>query len=125
MKNHVWKVFEFAGWFILLLGIIFGLLYGSMTFEAEIYGSAILLLMGIILVLVGEFFLEQHGASHKMHMIWQAFSLGGAFSMTVGIIWVVIQFLAIYESWFAIITILAVGVALILIGEAVKVGKPK
>ncbi|MFH1424099.1 MAG: hypothetical protein ABIG20_00275 [archaeon] len=123
MKSHIWKVFEFSGWFILLLGIIFGLLYGSMKFQAETYGSALLFIMGIIFILLGEFFIDKQGADHKMHMIWQALSFGGAFALTVGIIWIVIQFLTLYESWFAIIAILAVGIGLILIGEAVKVTK--
>lgn len=125
MKNHIWKVFEFSGWFVLLLGIIFGLLYASMTFQAEIYGSALLIVVGIALVLIGEVFLEKHKSDHRLHMIWQALSIGGAFSMTVGIVWVMIQFMALYESWFTIIFILAVGIGLILLGEAVKIGKPK
>jgi hypothetical protein len=51
MKNHIWKVFEFSGWFILLVGIIFGLLYASMTFQAELVGGIILIAVGLVFVL--------------------------------------------------------------------------
>jgi hypothetical protein len=35
----------------------------------------------------------------------------------------IIQFFAMYDSWYSVIILLAVGVGLILIGEAVKVNK--
>jgi len=122
MKKHIWKVFEFAGWFITLLGIIFGLLYASISFEAEAYGSAMLIVIGVIFVLVGEYLLGEENFP-KYNMVWQALSIGGAFSLTVGIIWIVIQFFAIYESWFGIIILLALGVTLIMVGESVKFKK--
>jgi len=121
MKKHVWKVFEFSGWFVLLVGIIFGLLYGALMYGVEMVGSGILLVLGIIFVLIGEFLIERHGKESKYHMIWQALSIGGAFAMTVGIIWLAIQFLALYESWYAIMVLVALGVGLILVGEAIKV----
>jgi hypothetical protein len=50
-------------------------------------------------------------------------SIGGAFALVIGIIWLVIQFFDAYDSWFSVILLLALGVGLILIGEAVKLNK--
>lgn len=119
MKKHIWKVFGFAGWFITLLGIIMGLLYGSIVMGAELYGSALLVVVGIIFILVGEFLLAER-SKLPYNMIWQALSIGGAFSLTVGIIWLVIQFLQTYSSWFSIIILLALGISLVIIGESIK-----
>jgi len=122
MKKHVWKVFEFSGWFITLIGVIFGLLYASMTIEAELVGGIFMIVLGVALILVGEHLLEEKLAE-RYKMVWHAISIGGAFSLVVGIIWLVIQFFASYESWFSIVLLLAAGVGLILIGEAVKLNK--
>ena len=123
MKKHVWKVFEFAGWFVLLIGIVFAMLYAALMYSAEIVGGGILLVLGIVGVLVGEYFIEKHTKKSKYHMIWQALSIGGAFAMTVGIVWLAIQFLALYESWYAVMVLIAIGIGLIMIGEAVKIKK--
>ena len=56
-------------------------------------------------------------------MIFNALSIGGAFSLTVGIIWLVIQLLENYQSWFAVAVMLAIGVGLIVVGESIKVEK--
>jgi hypothetical protein len=81
-----------------------------------------LIAVGIVFVLVGEFLLEKYDGS-KYQMIWHALSIGGAFSLVIGLIWMIIQFFAMYDSWYSVIILLAVGVGLILIGEAVKVNK--
>mgnify|MGYP001159538907 CR=1 FL=1 len=122
MKKHIWKVFEFSGWFITLIGVIFGLLYASINIEAEIVGGLVLAVAGIILILVGEFLIEKSDKS-KYKMVWHALSIGGAFALVVGLIWLIIQFFTIYESWFSVVLLLAVGVGLILVGEAVKIKK--
>jgi len=121
MKKHIWKVFEFSGWFVLLVGIIFGLLYASINVGVQSYGALLLIVLGIIFILIGEYLLEE--SSKKYSMIWNALSMGGAFSLTVGIIWIAIQFLETYESWFGIAVLLAIGVALIILGESVKFEK--
>lgn len=122
MKKHIWKIFEFSGWFILLIGIIFGLLYGSMSMGAQMHGALFLVVLGVAFVLIGEYLLGEYAES-TYKMIWNAISIGGAFSLTVGIIWLVIQFLEVYESWSAILVLLAVGIGLIIIGESVKFEK--
>ena len=122
MKKHIWKVFEFSGWFITLVGIIFGLLYASINIEAEFVGGIVLAVVGIIFILIGEFLIEK-GASSKYKMVWHAMSIGGAFSLVVGLIWLIIQFFSAYETWYSIVVLLAIGVGLILIGEAVKIKK--
>jgi len=67
MKKHIWKVFEFSGWFITLVGIIFGLIYASINIQAELIGSIILIVIGIAFILVGEFLLEKNEKSkYKM-----------------------------------------------------------
>ncbi len=122
VKRHVWKVFEFSGWFILLLGVIFGLLYTSIALGTPVTGAAFLVILGIIFVLVGEYLLG-HYEEHKYMMVFNALSMGGAFSLTVGIIWFVIQLLQDYQSWFAVVVMLAIGVGLIVVGESIKVEK--
>ncbi len=122
MKQHIWKIFEFSGWFILLVGIIFGLLYGSMSMGVQMHGALFLVVLGIIFVLIGEYLLGEYSES-KYSMIWNALSIGGAFALTVGIIWLVIQFLETYRSWFGILVLLAVGIGLIIFGESVKFDK--
>lgn len=122
VKHHVWKVFEFSGWFILLLGVIFGLLYGSIVFGTPLNGAIFLVVLGIIFVLVGEFLLG-HYEDHKYKVMFNALSIGGAFSLTVGIIWLVIQLLQTYQSWVAVAVLLALGVVLIVIGESIKIEK--
>ncbi len=122
MRRHVWKVFEFSGWFITLVGIIFGLLYASMSIGVELYGAGLLIVLGIIFVLVGEYLIGESEKSRYL-MVWNALSIGGAFSLTVGIIWILLQFLEVYESWFGILVLLAVGIGLIIIGESIKVEK--
>ena len=57
MKRQVWKVFQFTGWFVVLLAITLGLLYASILVGEQIYGSALLVVVGIILVIVGEHFI--------------------------------------------------------------------
>jgi cell division protein FtsW (lipid II flippase) len=124
MKRHLWKIFEFSGWFITLVGIIFALLYASISVGAELYGAVVLIAVGAVLILVGEYQIsEETGDKSKFFMIWQALSIGGAFSLTVGIIWLAIQFLASYESWFSIVILLALGVGLIIVGESIKLEK--
>jgi nicotinamide riboside transporter PnuC len=122
MKKHIWKVFEFSGWFITLIGIIFGLLYASIAVQAELVGGIMLAVVGIAFILIGEFLLEKQEKS-KYKMVWHAMSIGGAFALVIGIIWLVIQFFDAYDSWFSVILLLALGVGLILIGEAVKLNK--
>ena len=122
MKKHIWKVFEFSGWFITLIGIIFGLLYASIAVQAELVGGIMLAVVGIAFILIGEFLLEKQEKS-KYKMVWHAMSIGGAFALVIGIIWLVIQFFDAYDSWFSVVLLLAVGVGLILVGEAVKVKK--
>ncbi|MFO7872516.1 MAG: hypothetical protein R6U26_02615 [Candidatus Undinarchaeales archaeon] len=122
MKQHIWKIFEFSGWFILLVGIIFGLLYGSMSMGVQMHGALFLIVLGIIFVLIGEYLLGEYSET-KYSMIWNALSIGGAFALTVGIIWLVIQFLETYRSWFGILVLLAVGIGLIIFGESVKFEK--
>ena len=123
MKQHLWKVVEFSGWFVLLVGIIFGLLYSTLIVGEELYGGILLLVLGAIMVLIGEMFLEKHGRDHKLHMVWQAVSMGGAFSLTVGIVWLIIQFMQTYQSWFSVIILLAIGLGLIAVGEGLKIEK--
>ncbi len=123
VKHHVWKVFSFSGWFILLLGIIFGLLYASIIFETQILGAGFLVVFGIILVLIGEYALGSAGIDGKYRMVFNALSIGGAFSLTVGIIWFVIQLLQKYQSWMAVIVMLALGAVLIVLGESIKFEK--
>ena len=122
MKRHLWKIFGFSGWFITLIGIIFGMLYASIAFGEQIYGAALLIVVGIILILIGEYLLGEYAKS-TYSMVWNAVSIGGAFSLTVGIIWLVIQFLQLYESWFGIAVLLAIGIGLIIIGESIKFEK--
>ncbi|MFH1450735.1 MAG: hypothetical protein ABIF92_02020 [archaeon] len=122
MKKHIWKVFEFSGWFITLVGVIFGLLYASMSIQAELVGGIVLAVAGIALILIGELLLEKlHKSKYKM--VWHAMSIGGAFALVVGLIWLIIQFFAVYDSWFSVVLLLAFGVGLILVGEAVKLKK--
>ena len=67
MKKHIWKVFEFSGWFITLIGIIFGLLYASIAVQAELVGGIMLAVVGIAFILIGEFLLEkQEKSKYKM-----------------------------------------------------------
>ncbi len=122
VKHHVWKVFSFSGWFVLLVGIIFGMLYASIKMGAEMYGAGLLVIVGVILILIGEYLLAGY-KNHTLMMVFNAMSIGGAFSLTVGIIWLVIQFLSVYESWFGIVVLLAVGLGLVIIGESVKIEK--
>ena len=122
VKHHVWKVFAFSGWFILLLGVIFGLLYGSIAFGTPATGAGFLAVLGIIFVLIREYLLG-HYEDHKYMMIFNALSIGGAFSLTIGIVWFVIQLLENYQSWFAIVVLIAIGVGLIVVGESVKIEK--
>lgn len=123
MKKHVWKVFEFSGWFITLVGVIFALLYASMSMKAELAGGLILIVAGIAFILIGEFLIEKGEKDSKYRMIWHALSIGGAFALVVGLIWLIIQFFAAYDSWFSVILLLGLGVGLILVGEAVKIKK--
>jgi|SRR3989344_1046644 len=120
VKHHVWKIFAFSGWFILLLGIIFGLLYASIVFGTELVGAGFLAVFGIILVLIGEYALANHEDS-KYKMIFNALSIGGAFSLTVGITWVVIQLLQTYQSWVAVAIMIALGAILIVLGNSIKI----
>ena len=119
MKQHIWKVVQFSGWFITLVAVIFALLYATMNIGAELYGAIVLMIAGVVLVLVGEYLITEKKES-RLLMVWQALSIGGAFSLTVGIIWLAIQFLASYESWFSIVILLALGVGLIIVGESIK-----
>ena len=119
VKHHVWKIFAFSGWFILLLGIIFGLLYASIVFGTELLGAGFLAVFGIILVLIGEYALANHDDKYKM--IFNALSIGGAFSLTVGITWVVIQLLQTYQSWVAVAIMIALGAILIVLGNSIKI----
>ncbi|HIJ98354.1 TPA: hypothetical protein H1005_00210 [archaeon] len=121
-KRHVWKVFEFSGWFILLMGVIFGLLYSSIALGTPATGAGFLVVLGIILVLIGEYLLGEY-QDHKYMMVFNALSIGGAFSLTVGILWFVIQLLENYQSWFAVVVMLAIGVGLIVVGESIKIEK--
>lgn len=122
VKRHVWKVFEFSGWFVLLMGVIFGLLYASIALGTPTVGAGFLVILGIVFVLIGEYLLGQY-EDHKYMMVFNALSIGGAFSLTVGIIWLVIQLLENYQSWFAVAVMLAIGVGLIVVGESIKVEK--
>ncbi len=122
VKRHVWKVFEFSGWFILLLGVIFGLLYSSIALGTPATGAGFLVVLGIVFTLIGEYLLG-HYEEHKYKMVFNALSFGGAFSLTVGIIWFVIQLLQSYQSWFAVVVMLAIGVGLIVVGESIKIEK--
>lgn len=122
MRSHIWKIFEFSGWFILLIGIIFGLLYGSMSMGFETHGALFLIILGIIFILIGEYLIGEYTKS-KYSMIWNALSIGGAFSLTVGIVWLVIQFLEQYRSWFGILVLLALGIGFIIFGESIRFDK--
>lgn len=120
VKHHVWKIFAFSGWFILLLGIIFGLLYASIIFGTELIGAVFLAVFGIILILIGEYALTSAGDS-RYKMVFNALSIGGAFSLTVGITWVVIQLLQTYQSWVAVAIMIALGAILIVLGNSIKI----
>ena len=122
MKRQVWKVFQFTGWFVVLLAITLGLLYASILVGEQIYGSALLLVVGIILVIVGEHFISIKYAKRYL-LVWQAGSIAGAFSITIGVIWLVIQFLQAYQSWYSILILLALGIGLIVVGENFKLEK--
>jgi len=122
MKKHIWKVFEFSGWFITLVGIIFGLIYASINIQAEFVGAIVLVVVGVMFILGGEFLIEKDTKS-KYKMVWHAVSIGGAFALVIGLLWLLIQFFTVFESWFSVIILLAVGVGLILLGEAVKLNK--
>ena len=122
MKKHIWKVFEFSGWFITLVGIIFGLIYASINIQAEFVGAIVLVVVGVLFILGGEFLIEKDKKS-KYKMVWHAVSIGGAFALVVSLLWLLIQFFTVFESWFSVIILLAVGVGLILLGEAVKLNK--
>ena|GEM_PF-2533215 len=124
MKQHVWKVVQFSGWFVSLVAVIFALLYATLNIGAELYGAIVLMVAGVIMVLVGEYLIVEQEAS-KLFMLWQAISIGGAFSLTVGIIWMAIQFMSIYQSWISIVILLALGIGLIIVGESIKVERPK
>ena len=122
VKHHVWKIFSFSGWFILLLGVIFGLLYASIIFQTPLMGAGFLAVLGIIFVLIGEYSLANDDDS-QYKMIFNALSIGGAFSLTVGITWVVIQLLQTYQSWVAVAIMLALGAILIIVGNSIKIEK--
>ena len=85
-------------------------------------GAGFLAVLGIIFVLIGEYSLANDDDS-QYKMIFNALSIGGAFSLTVGITWVVIQLLQTYQSWVAVAIMLALGAILIIVGNSIKIEK--
>ena len=116
MKNgNIWRIISFAGWFLTFLGTGFLLLFMVSFVQEEILSGVFLTLAGLFMAITGEYMLSLN--REKIHRyVWEAVSLGGIFSLSAGLLWLVMRS-AIMRSYLGIGFVLITGIALILIGE--------
>ena len=124
-EQKMWRVITFAGWFLTFIGTGFLLIFLVSLIPNPAFAGAVLTLCGLALALFGEAMLSQH--MDKVHrFVWEAFSVGGIFCLSVGLLWLVMRSVAMH-SFLGLIPIILIGVVLILIGETriVSIGETK
>ena len=113
-NNRVWRVFTFAGWWLVFLGVALTVLFLVSYIPTNVAAIA-MAIMGFILAIVGEAVLTQHH-DKKHRFVWEGVSLGGIFLLASGLLWVA----AIYAQAQYIVGLFAliiIGIVLVFLGE--------
>jgi len=115
-KQRLYRIVTFAGWFLSFIGIALLSLFAVYWVNDPITAGIILTILGLAMALSGETMLSQH--ADKLHrFIWEALSIGGIFSLSIGLLWLAVEFTTI-QSVSGIIILLLLGTALVLFGES-------
>lgn len=113
--QNLWRVVSFAGWFLAFIGISFLLLVIAAFIGEELLSGVFMTLAGLVMALSGEYMLSLHRTSVHRY-VWEALSLGGIFTLSAGLLWLVMRS-ALMNTYLGICIVVVSGVVLILIGE--------
>jgi len=88
MENteRIWRVFTFAGWWLVLLGVALTVLFLVSAISSN-FAALALSVVGLIIAIIGETILSQH--QDKQHrFIWEGLTMGGIFCLAAGLFWI-------------------------------------
>lgn len=112
--DRIWRVFTFAGWWLVFLGVALSVLF-LVSYISTNFAAIALSLVGLVLALIGEAILSQH--QDKQHrFIWEGLTLGGIFCLSAGLFWIAYLY-AIARSIVGLFVLIIAGVILVFIGE--------
>ncbi len=115
-KQRLYRVVTFAGWFLTFIGIALLSIFAIYWINDSVTAGIVLTIIGLAMALSGETMLSQH--ADKVHrFIWEALSIGGVFALSVGLMWLAVEF-ATLQSVGGIIMLLVIGTVLVLLGES-------
>lgn len=115
-KQRLYRIVTFAGWFLTFIGIALLSLFSIYWINDPITAGIVLTVLGLAMALSGETMLSQH--ADKLHrFVWEALSIGGIFSLSIGLLWLAVEFTTI-QSVSGIIVLLILGTLLVLFGES-------
>lgn len=113
-NNRVWRVFTFAGWWLVFLGVALTSLFLVSYIPTNVAAIA-LSIIGFILAIIGEAVLSQH--QDKRHrFIWEGISLGGIFILASGLLWIA-SIYAAAQYITGLFVLVIIGIVLVFLGE--------
>ncbi|MFH1786745.1 MAG: hypothetical protein ABH829_03805 [archaeon] len=112
--KKVWRVFTFAGWWLVFLAAALTIIFGVSFIESR-FAAVALAVIGFVLAVGGELILTEHH-DKKHRFIWEALSLSGIFCLSAGILWVAYIFV-VAQAIVGILVLLLIGIILVYLGE--------
>jgi len=113
-NERVWKVFTFAGWWLVFLGVALISLFLVSNISTNVAAIA-LTITGFILAIIGEAVLSQHH-DKKHRFVWEGISLGGIFLLSSGLLWIA-SIYAQAQQVLGLFVLIVIGIVLVFLGE--------
>jgi len=122
-NNRVWRVFTFAGWWLIFIGVALAALF-LVSYVPDNIAAIALSIIGFILAIVGETILTAHH-DKKHRFIWEGVSLAGIFLLAGGLLWVARMYYMEAVSLLGLFLLIIIGIVLVFLGETQMTFKKK